>query len=292
MNAENEILLRPDPSGVVSQIRGLVGGQMSGLEALLDAGIFMYGIDERRPWRSWGEAYTYLIFIVVSGTLFYPRPNDRPWCIGPQECLLLPEPASKRVETHREGTNIIWILLTRPSAMQTSLSLPAEPTVRHFDSTNILFASTEALIREVARLDLDAQEARAHLCQVILHYLHRELNTRELPSHRAFRATFSHLLENVHTHPGQDWTSARLAAQAGLSKVHFHRIVKALYGMPPAAIIRKIRMEKATALLQSTNLKLDAIAAAVGFSNAYAFSQAFLKYSGQRPGAWRQTVAE
>ena len=53
MNAENEILLRPDPSGIVSQIRGLVGGQMSGLEALRDAGIFMYGIDERRPWRSW-----------------------------------------------------------------------------------------------------------------------------------------------------------------------------------------------------------------------------------------------
>ena len=49
----------------------------------------------------------------------------------------------------------------------------------------------------------------------------------------------------------------------------------------------KIRIEKARALLRTTDLKVEAIAAEVGYAKLQNFVDAFRKITGQTPAAWR-----
>jgi AraC-like DNA-binding protein len=58
-------------------------------------------------------------------------------------------------------------------------------------------------------------------------------------------------------------------------------------GMGYRAITNEIRFEIARQLLQDTQVPLAQIAAALGFSEASAFTRAFRRWSGQTPTAWR-----
>jgi AraC-like DNA-binding protein len=58
-------------------------------------------------------------------------------------------------------------------------------------------------------------------------------------------------------------------------------------GMGYRAITNEIRFEIARQLLQDTQVPLAQIAAALGYSEASAFTRAFRRWSGQTPTAWR-----
>ena len=58
-------------------------------------------------------------------------------------------------------------------------------------------------------------------------------------------------------------------------------------GMGYRAITNEIRFEIARQLLQDTQVPLAQISAALGYSEASAFSRAFRRWSGQTPTAWR-----
>ena len=58
-------------------------------------------------------------------------------------------------------------------------------------------------------------------------------------------------------------------------------------GMGYRAITNEIRFEIARQLLEDTKVSLAQIAAALGYSEASAFTRAFRRWSGQTPTAWR-----
>ena len=55
-------------------------------------------------------------------------------------------------------------------------------------------------------------------------------------------------------------------------------------------ITNEIRFEIARQLLEETEVSLGEIAAALGYSEASAFTRAFRRWSGQAPTAWRSDV--
>ena len=68
---------------------------------------------------------------------------------------------------------------------------------------------------------------------------------------------------------------------------HFRRVFLAHTGMTPMAMVRKLRMAHAAFLLDTTTASLEAIAARVGYTSPYSFSQAFTRFHGVRPGRYR-----
>jgi AraC-like DNA-binding protein len=58
-------------------------------------------------------------------------------------------------------------------------------------------------------------------------------------------------------------------------------------GMGYRAIANEVRFEIARQLLEDTELPLSQIAAALGYSEASAFTRAFRRWSGQTPTSWR-----
>ncbi len=63
-------------------------------------------------------------------------------------------------------------------------------------------------------------------------------------------------------------------------------------GMGYRAIASEIRFEFARQLLADTHVPLAQIAAALGYSEASAFTRAFRRWSGQTPTAWRDAIHE
>lgn len=86
---------------------------------------------------------------------------------------------------------------------------------------------------------------------------------------------------------GEAWSVERLAASAGLSPRYLHKLCMKRYGIGPMGLVTRMRMDHAMELLVSTNRKLDDIAPEVGYGSAYAFSDAFARHAGKRPGAVR-----
>lgn len=78
--------------------------------------------------------------------------------------------------------------------------------------------------------------------------------------------------------------------QLGVSKKRVSNAFQRLLGLSAAAYLRNERMLLAQRLLTQTSLATEDIAARVGFSNSANFSNAFRKYCGMSPTAFRNSA--
>ncbi len=84
------------------------------------------------------------------------------------------------------------------------------------------------------------------------------------------------------------WTPARLARKLGISTSLLYARCREEYGAAPSELIRKIKMRQADELLAATGNDLETIARLLGYSSAFAFSKAYFKTTGRRPGRSRR----
>jgi AraC family transcriptional regulator len=89
-------------------------------------------------------------------------------------------------------------------------------------------------------------------------------------------------------HAVEDFNLDRLAALAGLSKYHFHRLFKSAMGISPLRYHTNLRMELARRLLRETKKSILSIAVEVGYSNASHFAELFRRQAGLSPSDYRR----
>lgn len=94
----------------------------------------------------------------------------------------------------------------------------------------------------------------------------------------------------LHEEPARPWTTAALAREVGVSRATLDRRFAAATGESPGAYLTRWRMDLAARRLRDTDDSLDAIAASVGYSSAYAFSRAFRRARSQPPGRFRANI--
>jgi signal transduction histidine kinase/DNA-binding response OmpR family regulator len=82
-----------------------------------------------------------------------------------------------------------------------------------------------------------------------------------------------------------------LAAAVSQSRGHLHRRLRELTDESPSDLIRRMRLERAAALLDAGAGSVAEIAYAVGFKSVAHFSNAFQALHGVRPSAWRERAA-
>jgi len=96
------------------------------------------------------------------------------------------------------------------------------------------------------------------------------------------------LWERVAAHLADPWSLAKLAREAGYSNEHLRRLCRRQLGRSPMHQVTYLRMRRATELLASTQLTIEAIAHEVGYHNPFVFSNAFTKWIGWRPSEYRR----
>jgi AraC-like DNA-binding protein len=78
-----------------------------------------------------------------------------------------------------------------------------------------------------------------------------------------------------------------LARTAGLSRAHFSREFRRAFGESPHAYLLTRRLERAAALLRSTDRSVTSICFAVGLRSVGSFTTSFTRAYGMTPTAYR-----
>jgi AraC-like DNA-binding protein len=131
----------------------------------------------------------------------------------------------------------------------------------------------------------------------------RDLNIRIAGADPVMRAVLEERIRQMRSSQGSEFsddirrllrtrlTSTRCSAEniADLLAMHRRTLSRRLKGSGVGyrAIANETRFEIARQLLQDTEVPLGQIAAALGYSEASAFTRAFRRWSGQTPTAWR-----
>lgn len=93
----------------------------------------------------------------------------------------------------------------------------------------------------------------------------------------------------VAAQPDQRWMSAAVAERLGMSEATLRRRLAA-EGRSFNEVLADVRMSRALALLQSSNLSILEIALAVGYDSPSRFAARFLRRFGHRPADIRRTT--
>jgi len=88
----------------------------------------------------------------------------------------------------------------------------------------------------------------------------------------------------------EDISLDELAAEAQLSLFHFARMFKQSVGVPPRVHLTRLRVEKASELLERTDLPITEIALEVGYSSNQVLARVFLKHRQMTPSDYRRAV--
>ena len=78
-----------------------------------------------------------------------------------------------------------------------------------------------------------------------------------------------------------------MAAAAGLSRAHFSREFRRAFGEPPHAYLLTRRLERAAALLRTTDHSVAEVCLAVGLQSIGSFTTSFTRTFGASPTAYR-----
>jgi AraC-like DNA-binding protein len=118
--------------------------------------------------------------------------------------------------------------------------------------------------------------------------LRRALQQRPLKPQPNAQASYLQQLLDQHITSA---TSIRdLARQVHMSESHFSHQVKALLGVAPQQYVRERKIARARALLESTPMSIEEIAASLGYDETTSFFRAFKRVTGTTPGEIRRAM--
>ena len=97
----------------------------------------------------------------------------------------------------------------------------------------------------------------------------------------------SKAIEAMHRNPGDSWSLDSLAQLSGISRAGFALSFKKKIGVTPYEYLTKWRMQIACDLLLDSLHNISTVANEVGYQSESAFSKAFTRVVGCRPGSYR-----
>ena len=102
-------------------------------------------------------------------------------------------------------------------------------------------------------------------------------------------ARINRVLSAIHADPSRDWTVEQLGQLVNMSRSSFSNRFTELANMTPLQYVIFVRLERACRALLETDAALITVAERIGYRSEAAFSQAFKKQYGMRPGEFRRT---
>jgi AraC-like DNA-binding protein len=257
------------------------------LTPFADSGLCHCGIDERPAGVQWGDVIspTHLVFFAIRGSIAYVT-SQPPIILHEGEWLAVPQGGSRYFVAGPGGAVLLWFHFQTGSDWDILREHALQPSPA--SRAPILHAVMEALLMEYVTPGPAAREACGRLSGLMLHYLHRELIPEYSPAQRSARERLTALWTRLHGELAKPWTVAQMAQLANMSESQFARVVQSLYQMSPMKMLLSLRMEHAAALLRNSSATLESVAQDCGYASAYAFSTAFHRYFGNRPGRYRR----
>jgi AraC family transcriptional regulator len=96
------------------------------------------------------------------------------------------------------------------------------------------------------------------------------------------------VIKYIREHISEPLDRGTLAAVAGFSVPHFHRVFTAHVGESAISYVRRLRLERAARKLRMGAVDITEVALAAGYDTHAAFSKAFKQQFGLSPSEFRQ----
>ncbi|MBE1493586.1 AraC family transcriptional regulator [Amycolatopsis lexingtonensis] len=213
-----------------------------------------------------------------------------PWVPGRLQLGIPHRPASRR---YRGDASMRSVQIHIPRDTVDAVAAQLGGTV-DFDAVAASLAAGDALLEEAVRTigfpgeagELYAESAAAFLTT---HLLTRHGRKRAEPAPAREDARVRAAVAIMRERLAEPVTLADVAAEVHLSVYHLVRVFKAATGETPHRFLTRLRVEEAKRLLRGTDLALDRIAARCGFAGPGPLSAAFLRHTGIRPSAYRNS---
>lgn len=100
--------------------------------------------------------------------------------------------------------------------------------------------------------------------------------------------SFLSVLLKIVTQPGAPLSLKDIARELHMHPTYVSNHFKELFGKPPMALQREIRIAKAKSLLETREMNITEISRALGFPDIQTFSRLFKTYTGISPGQYRR----
>ncbi len=150
--------------------------------------------------------------------------------------------------------------------------------------------AAEGFLGESRNNEADAFRLAELFGEQISLYLARELAGTGSLHDRRIRERLDALWNAVDASLEEDWTVARMARVVGMSAPALHRAALRYAGRSPMHMVTHLRMLRAEQLLGRFEHPLHWIAAQVGYATPFAFSNAFKRWRGVSPSAFRASL--
>jgi AraC family transcriptional regulator len=105
---------------------------------------------------------------------------------------------------------------------------------------------------------------------------------------QGYNERINEVTQYIREHIDEPLNREVLAAVAGFSVPHFHRIFTAQIGENIASYVRRVRLERAGRKLRMGAVDITEVALAAGYDTHAAFSKAFKQHFGLSPSEFRQ----
>ena len=103
-----------------------------------------------------------------------------------------------------------------------------------------------------------------------------------------YRDCVEDVMKYIRSHLSEPLDRQTLAAVAGFSVPHFHRVFTAHVGESAMSYIRRIRLEGAARKLRMGAVDITELARAAGYDSHASFSKAFKQHFGLSPSEFRK----
>ena len=173
-------------------------------------------------------------------------------------------------------------------------NLPAKLCVSGDQSYNArwLDSAIDFIAQEAATLQPGANAIIDRLSEIIfIQVIRLTLSSAQekIPFLSAFTdPRISQVLSKIHANPENQWTVETLGKLANMSRSAFSNHFSELVNMTPLQYVIFVRMQKASRMLMDTSSPLSSIADITGYQSEAAFSLAFNRQFGIRPGEYRR----
>jgi AraC family transcriptional activator of mtrCDE len=165
------------------------------------------------------------------------------------------------------------------------------PIVEQFSATDQLDHRLNSAMGELVAQEVGTGAMTAALMkQVLVTLLRRSLTTKNLWVERFSMLgdpQIARAFAEMATHPELPHSVESLAQTAGLSRSVFMARFTRLFGKPPKATLRDLRMRQAAILLTNSGKSVDQIVHGVGYTSRSSFSRTFRKLHGCDPSEYR-----
>lgn len=213
------------------------------------------------------------------------------WEIGAGDLLFLPPREHHTYQSSRKSPwTIFWIHFRglRADDHLANLGVSIEQPVISVDDAAVMIDAFEDTFRHAthgfgpaALTGLSTSFARL----LGLAKVHHRVHGSRFPKAENRLLKVLSLMRQQLAHP---WTLEGLAAEAGMSIPHFTELCRQQTGMPPLALLIRLRLQRAMDLLQQGNHNVAEAGLAVGYEDPFYFSRLFRKHMGVPPSACRQ----